>query len=166
MEVVKKEDMVDKHIKYKSMFFNNVNITPELEKVDTISNLDIYLQNEKSGCSNEPWGKLNKSLKIQKIQDYVNRYAEKNSFNEDETNALFTFLIDCINRKKLTRVKDVIYDKESGVVKDIPALTYVKSNKHFTLKNIDTKRISTLKSLGSKKQGTIRKKEESESDEN
>jgi hypothetical protein len=60
----------------------------------------------------------------------------------------------------------VIYDKETGVVKDIPALTYVKSNKHFTLKNIDTKRISTLKSLGSKKQGTIRKKEESESDEN
>ena len=60
----------------------------------------------------------------------------------------------------MARVKDVIYDKDNGTIKDIPALHYVKANKHFTLKNID-KRISTLKSLAPKKtgQGTIRKKD-------
>ena len=61
-------------------------------------------------------------------------------------------------KKKLSRVKDVIYDKVNGVVKEIPALTYTKLTKHFTLKNID-KRISTLKSLAPKKvHGTIRNK--------
>ena len=61
-------------------------------------------------------------------------------------------------KKKLSRVKDVIYDKVNGVVKEIPALAYTKANKHFTLKNID-KRISTLKSLAPKKlHGTIRNK--------
>jgi len=63
-----------------------------------------------------------------------------------------------LDRKKLQRVKDVIYDKETGTVKDIPGLVYTKGTKHFTLKNID-KRISTLKSLPPKKaQGTIKNK--------
>ena len=63
-----------------------------------------------------------------------------------------------MNRKKLQRVKDVIYDKENGQIKEIPALQYTKANKHFTLKNID-KRISTVKSLTPKKpNGTIKNK--------
>ena len=71
---------------------------------------------------------------------------------------MLSFLKDCIDRKKLQRVKDVIYDKEIGTIKEIPSLCYVKSNKHFTLKNLD-KRVSTLKSLAPKKsQGTFRKK--------
>ena len=76
----------------------------------------------------------------------------------DEVKALTAFLKDCLDKKKLARVKDVIYDKDTGIVKDIPALVYTKSNKHFTLKNID-KRVSTLKSLAPKKgQGTIKNK--------
>ena len=73
---------------------------------------------------------------------------------------MIIFLKDCLDRKKLIRVKDVIYDKENGNIKDIPAICYIKNSKHFTLKNID-KRISTLKSLAPKNSshGTIRKKE-------
>jgi hypothetical protein len=37
---------------------------------------------------------------------------------------------------------------------------YNKSNKHFTLKNMDNKRVSTLKSLAPKKvNGTVRNKQ-------
>jgi len=39
-----------------------------------------------------------------------------------------------------------LYDKNTGIIKDIPGLSYIKANKHFTLKNVD-KRVSTLKSL-------------------
>jgi len=60
--------------------------------------------------------------------------------------------------KKLNRVKDVNYDKETGIIKDIPPLCYIKQTQHFTLKNID-KRVSTLKSLAPKKlQGTHKNK--------
>ena len=52
--------------------------------------------------------------------------------------------------------KDVLYDKETGLIKDIPALFFNKTTKHFTLKNID-KRVTTQKSLPLKK-GTIRNK--------
>ncbi len=64
---------------------------------------------------------------------------------------------DCIDRKKLQRVKDVNYDKTLGEIIEIPALSYNKSSNHFTLKNLDAKRVSTLKSLPPKKlKGTLK----------
>ncbi len=154
-----------KNIKYKTMLLNGVQI-PETKSSHDLSNLDKFLENEKNNNINEPWCKLNKTLKTKKILDYIEIYKLENKLSEEETNLLTNFLKDCLDRKKLQRVKDVIYDKESGTIKQIPALCYIKTNKHFTLKNID-KRISTLKSLAPKKsiQGTIRKKEVSENDD-
>jgi hypothetical protein len=83
---------------------------------------------------------------------YESRYQDKNDnqLNEEEGDILIQFLKDCLDRKKLQRIKDVVYDKENGVIKSIPALTYIKTTKHFTLKNIE-KRVSTVKSLPPKK---------------
>ena len=149
------------------MFFNNTNIItpPELKSFNSISNLDVYLENEKNNNVNEPWSKLNKTLKIQKLHDYIELYKQKHDLNEEETILLFTFLKDCIDRKKLQRVKDLIYDKKTGIIKDIPVLCYVKSTKHFTLKNID-KRISTLKSLKTKTIQIIYNDNDNDNDEN
>ena len=148
-----------KNIKYKTMLLNGTPL-PETKSSNDLSNLDKFLENEKINNINEPWCKLNKTIKTKKLQDYVETYREENNLSNEEAELLMTFLRDCLDRKKLQRVKDVIYDKERGVVKDIPALCYMKTIKHFTLKNID-KRVSTLKSLAPKKpgQGTIRKKE-------
>lgn len=150
-----------KNLKYKTMLLNGI---PLQETKSTSSNdlssLDKFLENEKNNNNDEPWCKLNKTTKTKKLQEYVEVYKEQNTLSDEESSNLFLFLKDCIDRKKLHRVKDVIYDKENGTIKDIPALYYVKANKHFTLKNID-KRVSTLKSLAPKKgpfNGTIRKK--------
>ena len=64
----------------------------------------------------------------------------------------------------MQRVKDVIYDKVTGEITDIPALFFNKSTCHFTLKNTD-KRVSTSKSLPAKKvvtTKTIKNKTEGE----
>ena len=63
---------------------------------------------------------------------------------------LINFFKDCLDRKKLQRVKDVTYNKDTGEIKDVPALYYNKPTNHFTLKNLD-KRVSTLKGLTPKK---------------
>ena len=148
-----------KNIKYKTILLNGVPLQ-ETKSSNNLSNLDKFLEDEKTINENEPWSKLNKTIKTKKLIDYAEVYKKQNNLNEEESNLMIKFLKDCLDRKKLIRVKDVIYDKENGNVKDIPALCYIKTNKHFTLKNID-KRISTLKSLAPKKasQGTIRKKE-------
>ena len=146
-----------KNIMYKTMLLNG-NPLPETKSEKDLSNLDKFLESEKNINVNEPWCKLNKTIKTKKLIDFVEKYKTDNNLDNDEAKLLSSFLKDCIDRKKLQRVKDVVYDKTNGSIKEIPALAYTKSNKHFTLKNID-KRVSTLKSLAPKKtQGTIKNK--------
>ena len=146
-----------KNIKYKTMLLNGVPLH-ETKVANDISNLDKFLEEEKNNNSNEPWCKLNKTIKYKKLIDYVETYKKNKNLNEEESRLLNSFLKDSLDKKKLSRVKDVIYDKDNGIIKEIPALTYIKLTKHFTLKNID-KRVSTLKSLAPKKShGTIRNK--------
>ena len=135
-----------KNIKYKTMLINGVALN-ESKSSQSLHNLDKFLENEKNSSENEPWCKLNKTIKIKKITEYViDDYKQQHELDEFECENLIKFLKDCLDRKKLQRIKDVIYDKENGTIKEIPALTYVRTTKHFTLKNIE-KRISTLKSL-------------------
>jgi len=145
-----------KNIKYKTMLLNG-NPIQETKSSNDLSNLDKFLENEKNTNSNEPWCKLNKTVKTKKLLHYVEVYKKEKNLQDDEAKLLITFLKDSLDRKKLLRVKDVVYDKVTGTIKDIPALTFTKASKHFTLKNMD-KRVSTLKSLAPKK-GTIKNKD-------
>ena len=155
METKNEECLELKNIKYKTMLLKGVPIK-ETKSSNNLLNLENFLENEKNNNKNEPWCKLNKTIKIQKLIDFVELYKTENKLNEEEENILILFFKDCLERKKLQRVKDVIYDKEKGIVKNIPALHYTKSTKHFTLKNID-KRVSTSKSLSKKTQSVKNK---------
>ena len=146
-----------KNIKYKTMLLSG-NPVKETKSSNDFSNLEKFLENEKNNNKNEPWCKLDKTAKIKKLLEYVNTYKLENNLNDEETILLIEFLKDCLDRKRFQRVKDVIYDKSTGLIKEVPALVYIKATKHFTLKNID-KRVSTLKSLPVKKpNNTIKNK--------
>jgi hypothetical protein len=113
-------------------------------------NLENLLESERIDNDNETWSKLNKTIKLKKILVYANKYKEQNNLSDDEYDKLIYFLRDCLDKKKLQRVKDVEYNRESGEILSIPALFYNKNNNHFTLKNLN-KKVSTLKSLPPKK---------------
>ena len=153
------EDCIElKNIKYKTMLMNGTPFKEGASHSSDMTNLDAFLENEKNNNKNEPWCKLDKTIKTQKLMEFVECYKTEKNLDVDEAKLLVSFLRDCLDRKKLQRVKDVNYDKVTGLIKDIPALTFVKANKHFTLRNVD-KRVSTTKSLGPKKnQGTIKNK--------
>jgi hypothetical protein len=130
----------------------------ETKSSNDLSNLEKFLENEQNNNKNDPWCKLDKTIKTKKLIEYVTLYKAENKLDEEESELLISFFKDCLDRKKFQRVKDVIYDKATGLIKEIPALSYTKATKHFTLKNID-KRVSTQKSLPVKKtQGTIKNK--------
>jgi hypothetical protein len=165
IEQVKKEECIElKNIKYKTMLLNG-NPIVETKSSNNLSNLDKFLEEEKNNSKNEPWSKLNKTIKTQKLLEFVNHYKSEKKLNEDQEKTLIAFLKDSLDKKRLTRVKDVIYDKITGNVKEIPALFYNKSTKHFTLKNLD-KRVSTLKSLPSNKQAKSKPNSEDSCEEN
>ena len=135
-----------KNIKYKTMLLNG-NPMKETKSSENLSSLDKFLEDEKTTNQNEPWCKLNKTIKTKKLIEYADTYKD---IDDEEKSLLITFFKESLERKKLQRVKDVIYDKVNGQIKEIPALTYIKASKHFTLKNMD-KRVSTMKSLTPKK---------------
>ena len=155
----KKEECIElKNIKYKTMLLNG-NTFKETKLSNNLSSLEKFLEDEKNHNKNEPWCKLDKTVKTVKLLEYVEEYKQKHELEEEEKDLLIQFFKECLERKKLQRVKDVIYDKTTGMIKEVPGLVYTKTNKHFTLKNMDNKRVSTLKSLTPKKiQGTIRNK--------
>jgi len=158
-----------KNIKYKTMLLSGVPLK-ETKNTNNLLNLEKYLEDEKNNNKTEPWCKLDKTEKIKKFLDFVEKYKKENNLDDEEAKLLLAFLKDSIDRKKLQRVKDVIYDKVTGMIKEIPSLVYTKSNKHFTFKNLD-KRVSTMKSLTPKKnintvRGTIKKKEIINSEKN
>jgi len=138
----------------------------ESRSATNLANLDKFLENEKNNNASEPWSKLDKTAKIRKLILFADSYKEKHGLNDTEHKTLLSFLKDCLDRKKLQRVKDVIYDKTNGEVKDVPALYFNKPTNHFTLKNID-KRVSTTRSLAPKKtNGTIKNTNKDSDSEN
>ncbi len=131
---------------------------------NNLANLDKFLENEKKNNSEEPWSKLDKTARIRKLTTYAENYAIENELTEEECNALIAYFRDCLDKKKLQRVKDVVYEKETGKIKEIPGLFYNKSSHNFTIKNND-KRVSTIKSLTPKKKNsTIKATKDSDSD--
>ena len=136
-------------IKYKSMMMRGSVIKEPI--TNNVDNLDAYLEREKTANNGDPWSKLDKTAKIRKLVVFVEQYREEQCMTPVEADLLLTFLKDSLDRKRLSRVKDVIYDKVSGLIKEIPSLHYNKASTHFTLKNTDKQRTSTLKSLPPKK---------------
>lgn len=146
-----------KNIKYKTMLGNGAS-WPEMNAnaTNNLSNLDLFLENEKNNNNNEPWSKLDKTLKFKKLFTYAEIYKTEKNLDDKEYEQFLLFLKECLDRKKLQRVKDITYDKNTGIVKDIPGLFHNKVRNHFTIKNLD-KRISTSKSLAPKKiKGTVK----------
>jgi hypothetical protein len=155
-----------KNIKYKTMLLSGNVINDIKSSNEDLTNLEKFLEDDKQNNKNEPWSKLDKTIKTKKLLLFAEKYTKDNNFNEEEEKLLTSFLKECLDRKKLQRVKDVDYDKTTGEIKDVPALSYNKSTKHFTLKNMD-KRVSTLKSLPPKKtatRGTVKNVKVSDSD--
>ena len=113
--------------------------------------IDKLLENEKLKNKNEAWNKLDKTIKIQKLHIFAEKYGKDNALPMKDIKLLKTFFIDCLEKNKLQKTKDVNYDKEKREILSVPALFFNNTNHNFTLKSLDSKRVSTLKSLTPKR---------------
>ena len=137
-----------KNIKYKTMLLNGGNNKMENTTCSKTEKVESYLDNDMEETKNKPWSKLNKTIKIKKMEEFVDsNIRQKNNLDDNEVTILKQYLIDCFDNKKLQSMKELVYDKPSGKIKSIPVLLFNQSNRTFTLKR-NEKRVSTIKSLG------------------
>lgn len=127
------------------MITNTNQTQPTNEK--TYTDIDQLLETEKQQNKADAWNKLDKTVKIQKLHIFAEKYGKDNTIPVKDIKALKYFFSESLEKNKLQKTKDVVYDKEKGVIQSIPALFFNIANRVFTLKQLDVKRVSTLKSL-------------------
>lgn len=130
-----------KNINYQNLLVNKtINIEGDKEH-DEIGDI-LEKQNYDY---NKPWNRLEKFKKLEKLREYSKYYIENNQLENEKEELLFKYLQDNLNRKKLLKQKEVIYDIESQKIKEIPNLQFLKAKNRFTIKNI--KKSSTIKNI-------------------
>ena len=136
-----------KNIAYKTMLLNGNNINPIYEIKNEKIRINSFLENESNDSRNEAWNKLDKTQKINQLNKYVENFGkDKYNLDIDGIDLLKKYLNKCLDRKNLLKTKEVIYDRITGEITNIPYLFYNKEDNIFILKK-DDKHISTIKSL-------------------
>ena len=80
----------------------------------------------------KPWGKLDSTLKINRLLKYATTLQVEYSLNETDFRNLRIMLIDAVNNKKLNKKNSVQYNEELGIILDIQGLIYNPDTKNFT----------------------------------
>ena len=108
--------------------------------------IEEFLDNEKIQNRKEAWNKLDRTTKLQKLHQFAETYGKEKGLPMKEVKLLKQFFKTSLEKRKLQKTKEVVYDKEGGIIKSIPGLMYNNTSNQYTLRNTD-KKVSTLKSL-------------------
>ena len=144
------------NIKYQTMLLNHN--SKVYEPKPNVDNIEFFLESEKVANKDKPWSKLSKAYKLKKISEFVIEYSKEKEYTPEQSSQLKIYLTDCLNRKKLQRQKDVVYDTETNKIKLINGLKYNKIKNKFTLKQKDKNKTSTLKCLSTSRKNDKGKK--------
>lgn len=158
----KDESQILSSSKYKSVL---PHVTETYPQESTFSTIDQMLENEKIQNKKESWNKINKTIKLQKLHEFAEKYGKEHSIPAKDIKSLKVFFSECLDKNKLQKTKDIVYDKEKGSITSIPALFFNSTNRSFTLKIMDAKRISTIKSLTPKRISEKEKNKDNEKNE-
>jgi hypothetical protein len=133
--MLKEECQELKNIKYKTMLLSgNKKVLSSV--IRDISNLDFILDEESEQNKKETWNKLDKSIKMNKITEYIKTLTSTYTLTGVEVKTLRDFLSSNLDKKNLQRNKDVIYLKEVGKLENIPTLHFNNTTRKFSLKKI------------------------------
>lgn len=138
-------------------------VSPTEEKVDDVETVHEMLEKEKQTNKLDSWNKIDKMMKVRKLNAYADRYGREHSLSIQEIKLLKSNFLNWLDTSRLSKSKDVVYDRETQEIKDLPSLVFHPVQRHFTLRNLDVKRVSTLKALAPRRKVATQEEEESAS---
>lgn len=140
----------------KIYYIEKMSTTESLQK-DASNNI-LVEENTKPTKSvpQNTWNKLTKITKKNKLYQYAEKYAAENKYNANDLKMLKMFFLKTLDKGKLNKIKEVNYDLENQEIINIPGLFFNQTTKNFTLRNMDPKHVSTLKSLPSPKNEKVK----------
>lgn len=140
--------------KTRKPYKQHIHTTPVIESMNTMAttaSIDNILENEKQHNIKDTWNKLDKTVKILKLNTYAVKYCLENKSESYDSVSLMVFFKKSLERNKLQKKKDLVYDTDTNEIVAIPSLFFQETD--FFLKDTDNKRTSTMKSLTPKRNG-------------
>ena len=133
-------------LKYKTMIMTGTNIEPTLdsneEKINMFLNMDM--EKNKKGV----WSKLSKTEKVKKIKNYIKTVlAKEHNLTETEllnANKFFSLWMD---RKKLSKNNELLYNQDVGLIEGIEGLSFNVETRKFTINSIEKPKKKTVKNV-------------------
>ena len=130
-------------LKYKTMILTGSNNFDN--KIDNETNekkLDNFLFNEKKKNERQTWNKMTKTDKIKKIKYFINNTLKtKYNLNEEEISTTNFFILKLLDRKRLSKNNEIIYNIETGEIENINILFFNNDTRKFTLNYENPKNI-------------------------
>lgn len=147
-------------LKYKTMIMTGNNIEQKIDNETNKEELDDFLMKEMANNKKQPWSKLSKTYKIKKLNKYiVDVLKQKHDLTDIERSNLKRFMLNLLDRKKMTKNSEIDYDEETGIIKDIYIISFDQATRKFSINKTPTS--SSKKSVSTKKK-TMKKKDNKE----
>ena len=131
-------------LKYKTMIMTGTNIESSLDTNEEKINMFLSMDMEKN--KKGVWSKLSKTEKVKKIKNYIKTtlLKEHNLTDGEVLNAtkFFSLLMD---RKKLSKNNELIYNQENGFIEQIGGLTFNIDTRKFNINEDISKKSKTKK---------------------
>jgi len=110
-----------------------------------MNEISMLLDQEIKLNKKETWNKLDKTMKLKRLNEYAGVFCKKNNIDDEiKIKKLKEFLKQKLNQRRFNTTKEVVYDMEKSIIINIPNLIYV--NNIFILERHDN-RHSTVKCL-------------------
>jgi hypothetical protein len=118
--------------KYKSVLPNGEKYTEE----SSFQTIDQLLENENIQNKKDAWNKIDKTVKIQKLHEFAERYGKEHSLPVKDIKSLKLFFNECMNNMKLQKTKDIYSHKpfikkynKIGIIKPRRIINIISKNK-------------------------------------
>ena len=121
-------------LKYKTMIATGNNIDKKIENEANEEDVHSFLMDEMKEHKKQPWNKLTKTEKIKKINHHVKTIL-KNEYNltQNECKQTQKYISALVDRKKLTKNSELLYNEESGFIETIHIILFNSNLRKFTL---------------------------------
>tara|TARA_B110000114_G_C15080207_1_gene393686 strand:+ start:936 stop:1367 length:432 start_codon:yes stop_codon:yes gene_type:complete len=130
-------------LNYKTMMHTGRSLN-QSKPTQSEEDLNDFLNEEMNTQKKSPWSKLTKTCKLKKIKNYVKK--QNDQLNEEELNQSSKTILKLLDRKKLSKQTELIYNKEDEHIESIQCILF--DNKSRTYKMIPDK-ATTLKKKNS-----------------
>jgi len=106
-----------KNLAYKTMLLNGNDILQKNDNISNDSKINSFLVDESNANKAETWTKLNKTQKLLRLNNYVETILKtKYNLSNDEVIHTKNYLQKSIERKNLSKAKEIVYNKEENFI--------------------------------------------------